>query len=151
MATALKNVTPEPSTVQGRKEDLQAMLQARQAELRQLLHARVREESAGGGGSGLDETEQAEADVQQHIEVALIQMKGNMLQRIEEALGRLNSGEYGYCVDCEGEISERRLLALPLAARCTACESEFERRQTLEGRGVPAHGFLSFFQGQAGS
>ena len=42
----------------------------------------------------------AEADIQEHIAVALIQMKGDTLQRLREALVRLETGEYGDCADC---------------------------------------------------
>ncbi|MDO4427823.1 MAG: TraR/DksA C4-type zinc finger protein [Moraxella sp.] len=31
------------------------------------------------------------------------------------------------CVDCGGEIGEKRKQAVPYAVRCVACQSEFER------------------------
>ena len=80
-----------------------------------------------GPDNGLDDTEHAEADIQEHIAVALIQMKGDTLQRLREALVRLEAGEYGDCADCGCEISEKRLQALPFALRCTACESTHEQ------------------------
>jgi DnaK suppressor protein len=42
-------------------------------------------------------------------------MRADTLARVDEALVRLDAGKYGSCVECDGEISERRLRALPFA------------------------------------
>lgn len=44
------------------------------------------------------------------------------LQLIDAALERLEKGEYGYCLKCEEEIDQKRLLAKPEAAFCTKCQ-----------------------------
>jgi DnaK suppressor protein len=43
------------------------------------------------------------------------------IQKIEGALSRLESGDYGYCVECGEEIAEKRLEADPAAAFCIRC------------------------------
>lgn len=43
------------------------------------------------------------------------------LQRIRAALGRLRSGDYGYCVTCEEEITEGRLRVDPATLICIEC------------------------------
>jgi DnaK suppressor protein len=43
------------------------------------------------------------------------------VQRIRTALGRLQSGGYGYCVKCEESIAEGRLRADPVALVCIDC------------------------------
>jgi DnaK suppressor protein len=43
------------------------------------------------------------------------------IQRIDAALSRLDSGDYGYCVECGEEIGERRLAVDPAAAFCINC------------------------------
>lgn len=116
---------------QARHRVLRAMLLDRQRDLQGVLQRRVRQAPAGRPAGAVDESEQAEADVQEDIEVALIQMKGEALERVRDALARLESGEYGQCVDCSGEIAEGRLRAVPFAVRCTACEEA--REQTLAG------------------
>ena len=67
-----------------------------------------------------------EADTQQEIEFALIQMKAETLDQINQALSRLDEGAYGYCLECGEEIPERRLRALPFAIRCKDCEEALE-------------------------
>jgi len=43
------------------------------------------------------------------------------LQKIEGALRRLDTGEYGYCFICHEEIDDRRLDVDPTSTRCMAC------------------------------
>ena len=123
-----------------------AMAKERYAELKHILEDRrreilsevqekmrdVRAVGASGEGQGvLDAAETSEADIQDDIEFALIQMKSETLHKIEEALARLEDGSYGYCFECGDEISERRLRALPFAVRCKDCE---EAREIAEQR-----------------
>ncbi|MFM7245909.1 MAG: TraR/DksA family transcriptional regulator [Actinomycetota bacterium] len=49
------------------------------------------------------------------------------LAEVEEALGRIDAGTYGRCVDCGGEIPPKRLAALPASARCVECQRKRER------------------------
>ena len=64
-----------------------------------------------------------------NVEFALIQMKSETLNRVNEALGRLEAGSYGFCYECGDEISEARLRALPFALRCKDCEEEREQAE----------------------
>ncbi len=43
------------------------------------------------------------------------------LMKIESALGRLDSGDYGYCFKCGEEIALPRLRFDPASTRCMAC------------------------------
>tara|TARA_B100000029_G_scaffold250844_1_gene247902 strand:+ start:917 stop:1267 length:351 start_codon:yes stop_codon:yes gene_type:complete len=45
------------------------------------------------------------------------------LQQIEAALGRIEEGEFGFCVVCGYEIEEGRLKNDPATPRCIACAS----------------------------
>jgi len=43
------------------------------------------------------------------------------IQRIDAALHRLETGDYGACVDCGEEIAPKRLEVDPAAAFCISC------------------------------
>lgn len=43
------------------------------------------------------------------------------IQRIDAALARLESGDYGYCAVCDEPIAPRRLAADPATPTCVAC------------------------------
>src|SRR6185436_14811948 len=119
-----------------RYSDLKQMLDDRRREIQAEVQGKmrgVREEGSWGGklNEVLDAVESAEADIQEELEFALVQMKSETLNKINDALGRLEQGNYGNCFDCGEEIAEKRLRALPFAVRCKDCE---EARETAEQR-----------------
>ena len=50
--------------------------------------------------------------------------EGKFLNHIEEALQRVESGDYGNCSDCENPIPLERLVAVPTATRCVPCKEK---------------------------
>ncbi len=45
------------------------------------------------------------------------------LQRIDEAIERIETGDYGFCVSCGEEIAPKRLELDPAVATCVRCAS----------------------------
>ena len=113
-----------------RYAELRRILDERRREIMDQVQVKIRDvrtEGANNPNVGvLDAAETSEADIQDDIEFALIQMKAETLQRIEEALARLEEGSYGNCFECGEEISPQRLRALPFAVRCRDCEEARE-------------------------
>jgi len=129
----------------GRYDELKGILEERRREIMSEVQGRMRDVRAEGAGSTvqgvLDAAESSEADIQDEIEFALIQMKAETLNRIDEALRRLEEGTYGYCLECGEEVNEKRLRALPFAVRCKDCEEakeivEQRQRQLTARRGA---------------
>ena len=50
-----------------------------------------------------------------------------ILQLIQEALDRLEKGNYGTCVACGGEMQQKRLDAVPWARHCIECQKKQEQ------------------------
>ncbi len=132
-----------------RYSELKRILEERRREILSEVHEKmrdVRSEGPTGNVQGvLDAVESSEADIQEDIEFALIQMKAETLQKIDEALGRLEEGTYGYCFECGEEISERRLRALPFAVRCKDCEEARELAMQRERVLAQRRGAASLF------
>src|SRR5205809_7584237 len=119
-----------------RYDELKQMLQDRRREIQAEVQGKMRDVRSEGTWGGkqnevLDAVESAEADIQEDIEFALVQMKSETLNKINDALTRLEQGDYGNCFDCGEEIAEKRLRALPFAVRCKDCE---EAREVAEQR-----------------
>jgi DnaK suppressor protein len=116
-----------------RYNELRQMLEDRRRELMNEVQGRIRDVRADGNKDRdvLDQGESSEVDIQEDIEFALIQMKSETLNKINEALNRLEEGTYGNCFECGEEIAHARLRALPFAVRCKDCE---EARETAEQR-----------------
>lgn len=51
----------------------------------------------------------------------------HLIRKIQIALRRMNDGEYGFCIACGEDISQRRLLARPFATHCIDCKTEAEQ------------------------
>ncbi len=52
---------------------------------------------------------------------SLLERARRSAARIEEAIARLDAGDYGRCVTCGAVIPDERLDALPHATSCFAC------------------------------
>jgi len=50
------------------------------------------------------------------------------IRLVEAALHRLDIGRYGDCADCGEPIGLQRLLVLPAAEHCVACQAAVEQR-----------------------
>jgi RNA polymerase-binding transcription factor len=113
-----------------RYEDLKRILEGRRREILSEVQGKIRDVRAEGSTTKLNEVfdaaESSDADIQEDIEFALIQMKAETLNKINEALARLEEGAYGNCFECGEEIAEARLRALPFAVRCKDCEEARE-------------------------
>lgn len=74
---------------------------------------------------GADEDEQPLTEMLQVIASNRNRNRATELARIEAALRRIdeNPDDFGLCQECEEEISERRLAAMPYVERCVDCQS----------------------------
>jgi DnaK suppressor protein len=140
------NKAPGGQMQKERYAELRRILEERRREIMSAVQDKIRDVRSEGANSPahgvLDAAESSEADIQDDIEFALIQMKAETLTKIEEALRRLEEGTFGYCFECGEEISERRLRALPFAVRCKDCEEAREvaqqRERVMQRRGSAA-------------
>src|SRR5438045_7509599 len=91
-------------TPRTRYSELKTMLDERRREIQAEVQGKMRDVRAAGEVGKLNEVfdavESSEADIQEEIELALIQMKSETLNKINDALARLEQGDYGYCFDC---------------------------------------------------
>lgn len=141
--------TPGGQMNRDRYAELRRILEERRREILNQVQDKIRDVRTEGANSPthgvLDAAETSEADIQDDIEFALIQMKAETLNKIEEALRRLEEGTFGYCFECGEEISERRLRALPFAVRCKECEEAREVAQQRERMLAQRRGAASLF------
>jgi RNA polymerase-binding transcription factor len=64
---------------------------------------------------------------QDEISSQLAEVESRELARIENALERMRTGQYGLCESCSVKIPMARLNALPYATYCIECQREAER------------------------
>jgi DnaK suppressor protein len=80
--------------------------------------------AAAAGGDFLDVAQGVE-----HQELARLRASRltQRARRLRMALTRVSDGEYGVCSECGARIPARRLLAVPDATTCVACQEGLER------------------------
>src|SRR5688572_1084928 len=114
-----------------RYEVLNRMLQDRQAEIQTKLRS-LRQVLPAEVAQVRDAEEQSMEEFVLGMDFALMEMESETLRKIDEAIRRLGEGSYGACRECDEEISEARLRALPFANLCRDCQAEEE--ETLAAR-----------------
>jgi RNA polymerase-binding transcription factor DksA len=61
------------------------------------------------------------------LALSLASTRQDSVYDIEDALRRIDEGDYGACEACGGAIERPRLKALPFAKKCVACQNAAER------------------------
>ena len=115
-----------------RRDDIRRMLVKRRRELLNEIHSRVRDVREVGTNAYhhvTDLGDAVESEPEDALVFALIQMKAETLERVNEAVRHFDDGTYGYCIDCAGRIASSRLRAMPFAVRCRDCEERRENEQ----------------------
>ena len=57
----------------------------------------------------------------------MLERDGDTLREINEALARIEQGNYGLCENCQQLILKERLKAVPYARYCIDCQRKAER------------------------
>lgn len=76
-----------------------------------------------------DEGDLANSAVSQQISFSLREKEMTKLRRIEAALGRIEEGTFGVCLESEEEIERKRLEVQPWAEYCLEVAEEHEKEQ----------------------
>ncbi len=74
-----------------------------------------------------DDIDLASMESNRDFQLRIRDRERTLIHKIRQALQRIDEGEYGICVVCGEEISERRLLARPVATHCIDCKTEAEQ------------------------
>jgi DnaK suppressor protein len=75
------------------------------------------------------EEDQAQLSHDEFVSLRLNSLDYGQLRLVEEALDRVQSGDFGVCLACEQPIPSKRLQALPWARYCVPCQEEIGTTQ----------------------
>lgn len=80
-----------------------------------------------------DEMDIASSEVSLQFAGRLREREQGLLSKIDAALAKIESGEYGECIMCGEAIGVARLKARPVAELCIECKSEQEKLERRAG------------------
>lgn len=87
-----------------------------------------------GGGLTSDQADDADALFQAERNRAIITHTQQLLDQVNAALARIDTGTYGKCTNCGRPIQPARLQALPYVALCIDCQTRSELASNQGGR-----------------
>lgn len=115
----------------------------RQEYFRNLLQERLREilgeadktrvDMTGSGTPFPDPADRATLETDRNFTLRIRDRERRLINKILEAMDRIESGTYGYCEICGGDIGEKRLTARPVTTMCIACKSRQESLERVRG------------------
>lgn len=80
-----------------------------------------------------DEMDLASSEYNQSMIFRLRGREKILLEKIDKALDKIDSGMFGVCENCEEEIEVKRLDARPVTTLCFRCKDEQEKRERTYG------------------
>ena len=76
-----------------------------------------------------DPNDRASQESDMSLELRNRDRERKLIKKIDETIGRIDAGEYGYCDSCGIEIGLKRLEARPTATLCIDCKTLDELRE----------------------
>ena len=104
-------------------DEFRNTLKTRQAE----LGAGLRRREALAIETSADELDQIQHAQERDFAMGALDRESVRLREIRAALGRIDRGSFGICLNCEEEIGAKRLAAVPWTALCIACQEVAEQ------------------------
>lgn len=76
-----------------------------------------------------DPTDRATQESDRSFELRIRDRERKLINKIKDALDRIEAGEFGICADCGEEIGEARLKVRPVTTQCIDCKMEAEEKE----------------------
>lgn len=111
------------------KKQLEAMKKDIYADVEETLS-----EMNAQSGNIPDPNDRATVESDRSFELRLRGRERKLMEKINEALGRIKEGSYGICEECGEKISVKRLEARPVAELCIDCKTLQEQQEKEQGR-----------------
>lgn len=111
------------------KERLEAMKDEINSDVEETLN-----EMTSQTGNIPDPNDRASVESDRSFELRIRGRERKLMDKIEEALGRIEDGSYGVCAGCGEDIAIKRLEARPVAKFCIDCKTRQEQREKEQGR-----------------
>lgn len=108
-------------------ERLKTLLEQRRAELTEQYSKELRRSRDMKEDGAEDYADVAFSSYTKEFLLSLSDMDRGELILVEEAIRRLETDEFGVCQECDENIAEKRLLAVPWARYCIQCKELEEK------------------------
>jgi DnaK suppressor protein len=80
-----------------------------------------------------DPTDRAALETDRNFLLRIRDRERKLIEKIKEALDRIDNAQFGVCEVCGKEIGEKRLMARPVTTLCIECKKKQEAREKARG------------------
>ena len=80
-----------------------------------------------------DPTDRASLETDRNFLLRIRDRERKLIEKIKEALERIDNGTFGMCEICGKKIGEERLKVRPVTTRCIDCKKKQEAREKAKG------------------
>ena len=80
-----------------------------------------------------DPSDRAALETDRNFLLRIRDRERKLIEKIKEALERIDNGTFGICEVCSKEIGEERLSARPVTTQCIDCKKKQEAREKAKG------------------
>jgi DnaK suppressor protein len=114
--------------------DLRQHLLDMKTKLLEEMESESKAERESNKDEGMDTYDLASEERDREINFILSDRERSKVKNIDDALQRMDEGNYGVCDSCGLEIGEERLQAMPFTRLCRDCQQEQEREAKSQRR-----------------
>lgn len=123
-------VKPDASQVQKWQEIRMILEKLKEDTLREIRKSvKKGTEAVAAIEPGGDIYDQASSERDRELGLLLGDREREKIHSIDEALLRIDEGDYGICEECDEDIPLGRLKAMPFTRHCVKCKSDLEKLQ----------------------
>jgi DnaK suppressor protein len=80
---------------------------------------------------GGDYTDLASLDTDRNLNLHFRERESRLAEKVSSALRKIEDGTFGICEECGKHISEKRLMARPIASLCIKCKEKEEMKEAI--------------------
>ena len=113
--------------------NFQRVLESIETELEDLLRNRA----VSAVDLSADMLDQIQRASEHDMEMESLERESARLREVRAALQRIRLGTFGTCIECDEEISLKRLVAVPWSSSCIVC------RETADASRIPSQNTIS--------
>ncbi len=81
-----------------------------------------------------DDADLAQYEEESRLALRIVDRETKLLRKIDEALERIRTGDYGYCKETGEPIGLQRLVLRPTAEYCTEVKNQMEQKERHYGK-----------------
>jgi DnaK suppressor protein len=127
----VSGITRKKSRPPSPKVALKRILLTKREELREEVSRYIKGDSRQLMEAVFDDGDWSVIDLAEGINLRHLSAQRQILQKIEQALRKLDNNTYGICEECEKKINPKRLKVMPFAVLCRDCKEKSEELEAV--------------------